>query len=203
VLLIDADLRRPVQHKLLNTSNDRGITDILMVFHLKGQVANMQELLDSGIQETAEHGLHILPSGAQVPNSHMLLGSDAVPTLLNVLRKRFDFIILDSPPVLAVTDAVALSTVVDGVVLITDAGSIRRKELKQTIDRLRSVNANILGISLNRLDPKSEGYYAPYFEYYSQKAHQSTSETSASSNGLGGDSRRRWVRKVAADDESA
>lgn len=203
VLLIDADLRRPVQHKLLNVNNDRGITDILMVFHLKGQVANMQDLLDSGVKDTAEHSLQLLPSGAQVPNSHMLLGSDAVPMLLNLLRKRFDYIILDTPPVLAVTDAVALSTVVDSVLLITDAGAIRRRELKQTIERLRSVNANILGISLNRLDPRSEGYYAPYFEYYSQKPARGADDATAGSNGLGGDVRRRWLRRVAADDETA
>lgn len=203
VLLIDADLRRPVQHKLLNATNERGITDILMVFHLKGQVGNLQELLDSCIQETAEHGLHLLPSGAQVPNSHMLLGSDAVPMLLNILRKRFDFVILDSPPVLAVTDAVALSTVVDGVLLITDSGTIRRRDLKQTIERLRAVRANFLGLSLNRLDPKSEGYYAPYFEYYARKQEQSSGEHTATNNGSGSDMRRRWIRRVAADDEAA
>lgn len=203
VLLIDADLRRPVQHQLLNVTKDRGMTDILMVFHLKGHVANIQELLDSVIQETPEHGLHLLPSGAQVPNSHMLLGSDAVPTLLNVLRKRYDYIILDSPPILAVTDAVALSTVVDGLILITDAGTIRRRELQQSIDRLRTVSANILGISLNRLDPKSQGYYSPYFEYYSQKTESKTKDTPTGKNGSERERPRRWMRNVITDDDAA
>ena len=93
--------------------------------------------------------------------------------------------------------------VVDGVILITDASTIRRKELRQTIERLRSVHANILGISLNRLDPRSEGYYAPYFEYYSQKPDKGSKDTGIGSNGLGSDVRRRWVRRVAADDEAA
>ncbi|HZD10282.1 MAG TPA: polysaccharide biosynthesis tyrosine autokinase [Candidatus Binatia bacterium] len=203
VLLIDADLRRPVQHKLLNVRKDRGITDILMVFHLKGHIANMQELLDSVIRDTPEHGLQLLPSGAQVPNSHMLLGSDAVPMLLNILRKRYDYIILDSPPVLAVTDAVALSTVVDGVLLMTDASTIRRRELKHTIERLKNVKANILGISLNRLDPKSEGYYSPYFEYYSQNTDRSSKEPPGMNNGVDGDARRRWLRRLSAHDDAA
>jgi Mrp family chromosome partitioning ATPase len=134
----------------------------------------------------------------------MLLGSDAVPTLLNVLRKRYDYIILDSPPILAVTDAVALSTVVDGLVLITDSGTIRRRELQQSIDRLRTVKANILGISLNRLDPKSQGYYSPYFEYYSQKTDGNKKDTpTTAKNGSERARPRRWVRNVVTDDDAA
>jgi Mrp family chromosome partitioning ATPase len=133
----------------------------------------------------------------------MLLGSDAVPTLLNVLRKRYDYIILDSPPILAVTDAVALSTVVDGLILITDAGTIRRRELQQSIDRLRTVNANILGVSLNRLDPKSEGYYSPYFEYYSQNTESKPKDTTTSKNGSERKGPRRWIRNAVTDDDAA
>jgi polysaccharide biosynthesis transport protein len=173
VLLVDADLRRPVQDKLFGLEKTPGLTDILNlldvaedVFGLTNQGDTLDNQLEELIQPTKEPRLSILTSGSFSSEALKLLNSEILADVLSHLAKQYDCLIIDSPPVLAVSDALMLSTLVGSVLLVAEAGSVRRKELSETIERLRNVDANIIGLALNRLSPKSDGYYGRYRDYY-------------------------------------
>jgi Mrp family chromosome partitioning ATPase len=86
--------------------------------------------------------------------------------ILETLQAGFDFLIIDSPPVLALADSLVLSTLADGVILVAQAKKTKRKQLKATIDRLREVNAHLIGVTLNRTSAKGEIYNYPFYYYY-------------------------------------
>jgi polysaccharide biosynthesis transport protein len=88
-----------------------------------------------------------------------------VHAILDAMASEFDHVIIDSPPLLALADAVVLSAQVDNVLLIASAGSIRRGDLREAVKRLRETTQNILGIALNRLDPSKNNYYSYYDDY--------------------------------------
>lgn len=167
VLLIDADLRRPTQHELFHLPHSYGLTNLLL--EMPSNLEALQQVratvrFEKAIIETAQQGLYLLPSGDIPPNPAELVGSAKMKMMLELMTKGFDFVIVDSPPTLAVTDAVVMSTRVDGAVLITKAGSTTRHQLKQATQRLEDVNANILGIVLNRVSNRTGGAY--YDDYY-------------------------------------
>jgi capsular exopolysaccharide synthesis family protein len=171
VLIVDGDLRRPTQHKLFNLGGRNvGLTNLLLQM-LMDRSANTPtkspaELLEGAIYETQQRSLYLMTSGALPPNPAEMVGSEKMATLLQLLTLHFDFVLVDSPPALAVTDAVVLSARVDGVVLVNLAGRTRRNQLQQAVTKLQDVNANLLGVVLNRLSPKTAGYYEHY--YYSR-----------------------------------
>ena len=187
VLIVDADLRRPVQHKIFGLrGTQRGLTSVLltMIMDQNGSIsaAEVFDLLEGVIHETGQQGLFLLTSGALPPNPAELVGSEKMGNLLQVLSEYFDVVVLDSPPVLAVTDSVVLGTRVDGAVLVTNSGKTRRNQLEQAVSRLREVNANTMGVILNRLSAKTGGYYYTY--YYSGSYYHDDSEADdGSSNG--------------------
>jgi non-specific protein-tyrosine kinase len=164
VLLVDADLRRPTQHKIFELSKNQGLTNVLLEMDLADDGGKLHSLLQQMAQPTGTKGLSVLTSGPIPPNPSELLGSAKMKKLLATLGEHYDFVIVDSPPVLAVTDAVVLGTQADGALLVTDSGRTRRNQLKQSVDSLREVNAHLIGVTLNRLTPKSDGYY--YYYYY-------------------------------------
>lgn len=167
-LLIDADLRRPVQHRIFGLHKDRGLTNFLLALELDLTNRVENQGFQEFIQQTERPGLYLLPSGSIPPNPSELLGSAKMKAALDVLSKRFDYIIIDSPPILAVTDAVVLSTQVDSVMLIINSGNTRRTQLRRAVERLREVNANLIGVTLNRLTRKNEAYY---YYYYSDEPY--------------------------------
>jgi Mrp family chromosome partitioning ATPase len=120
------------------------------------------------VQKLTKTRLSVLTSGPIPPIPAELLGSPQMEQLLSRLSADFDFVVLDSPPILAVTDALVLSSMVDTVLLVVDMRSTRRNQLKHAIERLREVNAPLAGIIANRLSHKSEGY-----AYYSQHLQKS------------------------------
>lgn len=166
VLLIDADLRRPVLHELFDLKREPGLADLLHELNLNDQVKDVEGLLKGVVQRTPERRLVVLSCGMVKQAAFELLNSEIMQRILDALAHRFDFVILDSPPVLAVSDAVALSSQVDYVVMVADAGRTRRKELREAVNRLRDANANIVGISLNRLRAKNNGFYYTYYNEY-------------------------------------
>lgn len=166
VLLIDADLRRPMQHQLFNVDNERGLSDILLLLDLTDKFTDVDALLEDVIQPMPEPRLHLLTSGSGLANGLGSLSISSLRTLLSIVSDRYDVVMLDSPPVLAVSDPVVLGTQVDGVLVVVDAGRTRGEELKQTIERLREVNSNLVGIVPNRLKARDETYYSYYNEYY-------------------------------------
>lgn len=151
VILIDCDLRKPSLHKKFRISNNRGLSDVIID----------RDKLNKCIQKRTEY-LDILTAGKIPPNPSEMLGSQAMSSLLDELSNVYDVIILDSPPVLAVTDAQILSTKVDGVVLVVRAEKTKKDTVLAAKGVLDKVNANILGTVLNGGDKNKDNYYYYY-----------------------------------------
>lgn len=166
VLLIDADLRRPVQHRIFGLVQKRGLTDLLIDMTNSQSATRIMDLFVRGnrhtIVETPQSGLYVLPSGSIPPNPAEVIASHKMELLLDFLATRFNYIVIDSPPTLAVTDAVVLSTRADSVLVVASVGSTRRSQLKQAVERLREVNASVAGVVLNRLTGRNDTYYYYY-----------------------------------------
>jgi polysaccharide biosynthesis transport protein len=182
VLLIDGDLRQPQQHRRFNLNNQHGLTDLLLLLELRpANVAHETTgLLQGFIQGTSIVGLSVLTSGPVPPNPSEVLGSEKMKVALGALSSKFDMIIVDSPPCLVVTDAAVLSTQTDAVIVVARAGQTRHHELQKAVQRLRAVNANLVGISLNGVQRAATGYY---YDTYSDENHESLSEGSGQQNG--------------------
>lgn len=153
VILMDCDLRKPVQH-LIFRKNNRGVTNILA----EGLP------VETFIQETEIPGLRVVTSGAVPPNPSELLGAAKMSEIINELKTKIDYLIIDAPPVVAVTDACVLASKVDGVLLIVDSGVIRPEMAQKAKDSLLRAKGHILGIILNKVELDEEHAY--YYYYY-------------------------------------
>lgn len=158
VLIVDCDLRKPSLHKKFGISNQAGLSNIL-VENLK-----LEEVAVNKIDN-----LFVLPSGTIPPSPAELLGSKKMKNFIEEMRNQFDFIILDSPPIIAVTDAQILSTISDGVLLVISSSEADREAAQRAKELLKNVNANILGVVLNKVDLKSRNGYGYYYYYGSDK----------------------------------
>lgn len=138
VLLVDCDLRQPMLHTIFGLANDQGLTSAIL-----DQEAPL------AIQPTEVPGLSLLPSGPLPPRPADLLGSRRMEGLLHRLRQAADIVIFDTPPVQNVTDALVLSTRVDGVLLVVQAGHSRRDRVREARQKLEKVKANLLGVVLS------------------------------------------------------
>jgi len=183
VLIVDADLRRPVQHDIFGLKGyQQGLTTVLLAMIVKDEasetVEEVSRLLEDMIHETEQAGLYLLTSGTLPPNPAELVGSEKMGSLLKILAGHYNFIILDCPPILAITDAIELSARVDGVVLVGSAGETRRDQLEKSVAKLRDVNANIMGVLLNRVKARSDAYFYPEYRSGSDYQDDSSSEDS-------------------------
>lgn len=150
VALVDGDLRRPQVATYLGLEGSVGLTSVLV-----GQVA-----LDDALQVWGEVGaLHVLPAGAAPPNPSELLGSQAMSDLLHTLEDRYDLVIVDSPPLLPVTDAAVLATIASGCLLLVRYGRTRQEQLDRALESLRAVGAQLFGVVLNMTPTKGPGAY--------------------------------------------
>ncbi|WP_151526777.1 polysaccharide biosynthesis tyrosine autokinase [Serinicoccus kebangsaanensis] len=159
VCLIEGDLRRPRLLQYLGMENAAGMTDVLV-----GRAD-----LDDVLQPWGE-SLWVLGCGPIPPNPSELLGSGAMTRLIETLESRFDYVIIDSPPLLAVTDAAILSTQADGVIVIVGTKLVRREQLDRALGNLKKVDADVLGIVLNRLPIKGPDAYSYSYETYRSDA---------------------------------
>lgn len=153
VILVDCDLRKPVQHHVFHL-NKKGLTNCLV-----GESPAIELL-----QETEVPNLRVLTSGPIPPNPAELLGSSRMGQALDALKQAADFVVLDCPPVIAVTDACVLSRRADGVILVLDADSVRPEMAQKAKELLENAQATILGAILNRAEIESEHSY--YYYYY-------------------------------------
>ena len=153
VILVDCDLRKPVQHHVFSL-NKKGLTNCLV-----GE-SPAAELL----QDTEAPNLRVLTSGPIPPNPAELLGSSRMGQALDALKEIADYIVIDCPPVIAVTDASVLSRRADGVILVLDANQVRPEMAQKAKELLENAQANILGTILNRAEIESEHSY--YYYYY-------------------------------------
>ncbi|MGE5215452.1 MAG: GumC family protein [Chloroflexota bacterium] len=161
-LVIDADLRRPQCHRALRVNNDRGLTDFLVG----------QERLDQVIKPTSVANLSVLNCGATAPNPAELIGSHKMQDALDQLKTRFDFVLIDSPPVMPVSDAVVLSNLVDGVVFVVRGQDTPKQWVKGALSELRRERSKLLGVVLNRVDLRSADY-EDYYQYYDGEYYSS------------------------------
>ena len=151
VILIDCDLRKPVVHKEFQISNSRGLSEFLI-----GRTEFSKVIYKH------ESGLHVLPSGTIPPNPAEMLASRAMEHLLTQLEEKYDYIILDTPPVNAVTDSKILSTKVDGTILVVKYGYTKKDGVIEAVKGLRAVKANIIGTVFNG----EENQRGKYYHYY-------------------------------------
>jgi non-specific protein-tyrosine kinase len=202
VLVVDGDLRRPVQHKLFGLRNKSGLTRLLLELNIEGSQNEILVPILRAVQPTAIDGLHVLTSGPIPPNPSELLGSIKMQLAIKSVTEHFNYVIIDSPPVLAVTDAIVLSQCTDGVLLVVDAGNTRKPQLEQAIERLQSGSTHMIGVLLNRLTPRTDDYYSYYnyqSSYYDDDQEALDSNDSSSSGRINRRRRRRKPTKVASE----
>lgn len=166
-VLIDADLRRPQVHRRFGLLNRAGLSELFV---------RELDFLQGVIQSDGVPGLSVITSGGLPPNPSELLTSHKMTQIIERLNQDYDLVLIDTPPVLSVTDAVALAPVTDGVILVVSPGKTHRRDLQQSLELLRNVNARILGVVLNQVDTGSRkygyyygGYYSKYSHYYDQE----------------------------------
>lgn len=151
VIIVDCDLRKPSIHKRFKLSNEVGLSEVILG----------KESITFAGQKYSDN-LTVLTSGKIPPNPSEMLASKNMTSLVEALKKVFDYVILDTPPVLAVTDAQIIATKADGVVLVVRAEKTKKDTVKSALELLKKVNANILGTVLNGTEMKKDNYYYYY-----------------------------------------
>jgi len=153
VLLIDADLRKPSQHHIFGKSNRNGLTTALL----------NQLKLEDIIQFTNTDNLSIIQAGPTPPNPSELLSSEPMAELLKTARERYDVVIIDTPPIMSVTDAQIVATQSDGVVLVIDSGKVKKDIALKAKASLEHVKANLIGVVLNKINRNHSDIYSYYY----------------------------------------
>jgi capsular exopolysaccharide synthesis family protein len=158
VMLIDADMRRPGLHRTMGLQNEVGLSHVLT-----GQ-ARVRE----AVQRTSEPNLYVMTAGRTPPNPSELLSSARMQNLIaNLQAGPFDWVIIDTPPVLAVTDAVIIAPYVSGLVFVVGSEMTRRAHAERAIETIQSGRPNIIGAVLNRVDlNRNKYYYSRYYGYH-------------------------------------
>ena len=151
VLLVDCDMRKPSIHKNFRISNESGLTDLLL--HKK----TMEQVMVN-----YNKNLTIVPAGRVSPNPSEMLGSRAMGTFLEEMKNHFDYIVMDTPPLGAVTDAQVLSTKVDGTILVVKAGATKKDVVINSVNLIKKVNGNLNGTVLNGVEQSKNKYYYYY-----------------------------------------
>lgn len=152
--LVEGDLRRPRVARYLGLVEKVGITDVL---------AGRAQLEDV-VQQTGSERVDVIASGPHPPNPSELLGSTQMRTLLQEMRRRYDYVVVDAPPLLPVTDAAVVSTVADGAIVVARYRRTRREQLARATDNLRAVDARVLGTIMNMVPARSDEYEYYYYE---------------------------------------
>jgi capsular exopolysaccharide synthesis family protein len=184
VALVEGDLRRPRVDEYLRLEGAVGLTNVLV-----GQVG-----LDDALQSWGPHKLLVLPSGPVPPNPSELLGSQQMVSLLGSLQERADIVLVDSPPLLPVTDAAVLARACDGAVLVARHGKVHREQVASAVAALDAVDARLLGTVLSMAPTKGPDAYRHHYGY----AYESTSQRPRLSTENG----RRGTDPAADGDES-
>jgi polysaccharide biosynthesis transport protein len=154
VVVVDCDMRKPRIHKLLHLPKNEGLSTLLT----SGGDP------DKFISQTPVPHLSVLPCGYTPPNPSELISSENMKELLRSLAERFDYVILDSPPLISVSDPIILSTLVDGVILVVKSGQSKSEVARRACQDLSAVGARVLGVTLNNLNIRTDGY--DYYRHY-------------------------------------
>ncbi|WP_297637070.1 CpsD/CapB family tyrosine-protein kinase [uncultured Clostridium sp.] len=154
-IIIDCDLRRPTLHKRFQISGQNGLSEVIVEKRFE------KDKRKKCVYEYNEY-LDVMPAGKIPPNPSEMLSSKIMGELIDRLKEEYDYIIIDSPPVHAVTDAQVLSTKVDGVLLVVRAGKTKKESVIAAKESLEKVNAKIIGSVLNGVEQSDDKYYHYY-----------------------------------------
>lgn len=159
VLLVDCDMRKPQVHKRFNISNRFGLSNVLA-----GDNVNIPDSYFSKFKDKDTEGvLYVLPAGVKVPNPTELLSSEKFKEFVECMRMRFEFIILDCPPVLSVSDCIPVSRVSDGTLFVVSSKDTDKNDAKTALQQLQRNGANVIGTVLNKVDKTNESSFYSYY----------------------------------------
>lgn len=150
VLVVETDMRKPRIHKIFKSEKSQGIANL---------ITNRDLLLEDVVQQSSIKNLSFLTCGPIPPNPSELLNSNRMTELIEEMKQQYDLVVFDSPPVLAVTDAQILSTKVDGTLFVIPEGEVKKEEVHDAAERLKKVDANVLGTIMNKVELDAEAYY--------------------------------------------
>lgn len=156
VLLIDCDMRNPTVHKIFNLSNKVGLSSCI----------SMGTALSDAVQKTSIEGLYALTGGVIPPNPSELLGSEQMKNVLQRAKEQYDYVLIDTPPVMPVTDALIVGRFVDGMILVIASAEVKVEMARDVKNQLVNAGANILGVVLNKVRSEHHGYGYGYYYYY-------------------------------------
>ena len=165
VVIIDCDMRKPKQHRYFEISNENGLSNILI-----GKLSLTDGLYDVGIE-----GLKLITTGPIPPNPSELLGSQRMKDFIEEISGMFDMVLVDTPPVVPVTDAALMAANMDAVLLVVAAGQAKIEMTQKAKELLLNVNARIIGTVLNLVDVEGEDYY--YYYYYGGEGGKNRSKS--------------------------
>tara|TARA_B100002052_G_scaffold282299_1_gene292127 strand:- start:10687 stop:12756 length:2070 start_codon:yes stop_codon:yes gene_type:complete len=158
-LLIDGDLRKPVINKIFNLNKNLGLTSYIIG----------ENSIEDIVQKTEIDNFDVIPSGIVPPNPSEILNSDKMKNMLETLKEKYDIILIDSPPMIAVTDALVLSNLVDDFILVCRSKVTQKGALDRSIKSLNQIGGKFNGCILNAIDSSTtygSGYYYNYYQYY-------------------------------------
>ncbi len=157
VLIVDTDLRRPRIHNIFRCKNFFGLTSMLIEANLN---------LTAARHKTAIPNLDIIPSGPTPPNPAELLASRKMKHILKEFQNRYDFVVLDSPPIMSMADAAILAQLADATILVVGYASTTREEAQRVNQQLQMAKANLIGVVINGMPPNQDpyGYYGYYYQ---------------------------------------
>ncbi len=154
VLIVDGDMRKPSMHYSFHTTNSPGLSNLL----------SRQWSIEDVVKETGIKGVHLIPCGQLPSNPAELLSSSVLDLLLAEMKEKYEVVIFDAPPLLAVADAQILSNKCDGTILVINTGKTTKENLARAIEVLQTAKATILGTVLNNYKLKKDSYI---YQYYS------------------------------------
>ena len=169
VVLIEADQRRPVLHKVLHTERTPGLSDLLAGMTTLERAARTIPLSDH-----AAGSFTFMPAGHSAPNPAELLGSAVMRDLVTRLGEQFDQVIIDTPPLCVVTDAAVVGTQADGVLIVARMGATHGEALRQSVEEMRGLGAKLVGTVLTDVNQREDryGYRYGYYQYYEENGHE-------------------------------
>lgn len=153
VLLVDTDMRKPTIHKIFRLRNNEGLSTLIT-----SKEAKVMEY----VTKTEYENVFVMTSGATPPNPAELISSKRMEQLIEEMEQLFDLVIFDTPPVLAVADSQILSSKVDGTLFVMRKGVDTKEQVQIAVERMSSVNANVLGVIYNRVEATDNAYYYEY-----------------------------------------
>lgn len=153
VLLVDTDMRKPTIHKIFKLKNNEGLSTL---------ITSKDAPVSEYVEKIEFENIFVLTSGATPPNPAELISSKRMEQLIAEMEQSFDLVIFDTPPVLAVADSQIMAGKVDGTLFVMRKGVDKKEQIQTAVERMNSVNANVLGAIYNRVEPNDDAYYYEY-----------------------------------------